>query len=352
MSGIEETSARLAGLMESLSGAETIEDLQRRFLGGVGDVLPGFGAGVYLLDPATGRVRAAEAVGVSDFFMGRYEDVGRVVDPVLQAVVDSSHAVHSDQLMAREAWGQTELYRGVLHLHRLRHLLQAPILVGDRVAGTLNVGRHDDEGAFTDGERSVADLLGRMLGVAVKALDAGASAGRERERALATLDLVDDAVVVSDLGTGERTPNAAARALLRRLEQSTVLDELIAYPEGVDPVDVRTVPATLAAQGAVQLEARTAALPGLPEVLVSFLTTTEVGARSDPAAGLAGVLTDRERDVADLAARGLHDREIAAQLFLSPHTVKQHLKAAYRKLGVRSRVDLARLEASRTPPPS
>ena len=47
-----------------------------------------------------------------------------------------------------------------------------------------------------------------------------------------------------------------------------------------------------------------------------------------------------------LAADGLQQREIADQLFISYNTVKSHLKAAYRKLGVASReAAIARLRA-------
>ena len=58
--------------------------------------------------------------------------------------------------------------------------------------------------------------------------------------------------------------------------------------------------------------------------------------------GLAG-LTRSERAVVDLVARGATNREVAAQLFLSPHTVSTHLRHAFTKAGVRSRVELARL---------
>jgi two-component system response regulator DesR len=50
-------------------------------------------------------------------------------------------------------------------------------------------------------------------------------------------------------------------------------------------------------------------------------------------------LTDRERDVLELVAHGATNREIAADLFLSPHTVKEHTSALYRKLGVRNRAE-------------
>jgi DNA-binding CsgD family transcriptional regulator len=51
-------------------------------------------------------------------------------------------------------------------------------------------------------------------------------------------------------------------------------------------------------------------------------------------------LTRREAEVAELAAGGLADREIAARLFVSVRTVESHLASAYRKLGVESRSQL------------
>ncbi|HEY1175908.1 MAG TPA: LuxR C-terminal-related transcriptional regulator, partial [Phytomonospora sp.] len=57
-------------------------------------------------------------------------------------------------------------------------------------------------------------------------------------------------------------------------------------------------------------------------------------------------LTPQESQVVRLAAEGLTNREIGAQLFLSPRTVGYHLYKAYPKLGVASRAELARLPRS------
>ena len=51
-------------------------------------------------------------------------------------------------------------------------------------------------------------------------------------------------------------------------------------------------------------------------------------------------LTSRERDVLGAIARGSSTAEIAAELFLSPHTVRDHVKAIFEKVGVRSRGEL------------
>jgi DNA-binding CsgD family transcriptional regulator len=54
-------------------------------------------------------------------------------------------------------------------------------------------------------------------------------------------------------------------------------------------------------------------------------------------------LTDTQKMVAELVADGLTNRDAGARLFLSPHTIDFHLRQIYRRLGVRSRVELARL---------
>jgi DNA-binding NarL/FixJ family response regulator len=53
-------------------------------------------------------------------------------------------------------------------------------------------------------------------------------------------------------------------------------------------------------------------------------------------------LTETERRIAQLAADGRSNREIAGELFVSERTVESNLTRAYRKLGVRSRTELAR----------
>lgn len=63
-----------------------------------------------------------------------------------------------------------------------------------------------------------------------------------------------------------------------------------------------------------------------------------------------GRLTARERQVLDRAVQGLHAKEIAAALGISPRTVEVHKTRIMEKLGVRNVAELVRFAVAATPP--
>jgi len=68
----------------------------------------------------------------------------------------------------------------------------------------------------------------------------------------------------------------------------------------------------------------------------------EPAGRRPPVVGWDG-LTPTERSIALVIAEGFTNREAAARLYLSRHTVDYHLRQIFRKLDVGSRVELTRL---------
>ena len=69
--------------------------------------------------------------------------------------------------------------------------------------------------------------------------------------------------------------------------------------------------------------------------------TGETARKRNP--GTVDQLTPQELRIARFVAEGLSNKEVAAQLFLSPRTIEHHLRHVFAKLGVTSRTQLARL---------
>jgi DNA-binding CsgD family transcriptional regulator len=87
---------------------------------------------------------------------------------------------------------------------------------------------------------------------------------------------------------------------------------------------------------------------GLAEHVRSELYAAGSRPRRDALSGVES-LTPSERRVADLAAVGRTNRDIAQELYVTPKTVEVHLSNAYRKLGIRSRRELERALAATVP---
>jgi DNA-binding CsgD family transcriptional regulator len=85
-----------------------------------------------------------------------------------------------------------------------------------------------------------------------------------------------------------------------------------------------------------QLNAR----PWAERARVELRAAGRTARKRDPSTVLQ--LTPQEMQVARFVARGLHTREVAAQLFLSTRTVDFHLRNVFAKLGISSRTELAR----------
>ena len=148
---------------------------------------------------------------------------------------------------------------------------------------------------------------------------------------------------------------AEALALLPSLKPDVALVDLFLVGEsGADVCDSirRASPSTrvLLISGAGRMSPAAARAAGASGFVSKDLEAREV-VRAVRTVGLgmtvfppksdqpAPLLSEREREVLDLIAAGSTNREIAARLFLSPHTVKEHTSALYRKLNARNRAE-------------
>jgi len=112
--------------------------------------------------------------------------------------------------------------------------------------------------------------------------------------------------------------------------------KLRVYLDLSNAVTRRRVAALLRADGEV-------ALVGAAEDADVVVSERVVSTAAPSALAPGGALTARELEVLRLVARGLSNKEIAADLRITTHTVKYHLAAVLEKLGVRSRTEAVSL---------
>lgn len=140
-----------------------------------------------------------------------------------------------------------------------------------------------------------------------------------------------DGVRATELITGE-LPGVRVLALSTFDLDENVIAALRAGADGFLPKDIS--PEELVEGVRVVHRGESAVAPRLLTRLIgSFVRATPP--RSAPAE-LAG-LTDREREILVLIARGRSNAEIAAELSVSPSTVKNHVTRLFAKIGVRDR---------------
>jgi two-component system response regulator DesR len=187
-----------------------------------------------------------------------------------------------------------------------------------------------------------------------------------QERRLRVL-VVDDHDVVhwgfrlmfSQLSWVERcvgaTSGAEAIALCRRYEPHVALVDLLLGGESGPEVCERLrreapAPRVVLMSGAGRISARAARAAGAtgfiskdysaPQIAKLIQTVSEgIEVFQPQLEDGSPNLTDRESEILRLIASGATNREIAAALYLSPHTVKEHTSRLYRKLGARNRTD-------------
>ncbi|MDF5756357.1 LuxR C-terminal-related transcriptional regulator [Spongiactinospora sp. TRM90649] len=325
-------------LVAELVTSPSLERLLNRFLDEAPRRLASFAAGVYVHDHATGRPAAAEVRGLGNYYVRSYERHGRDRDPVVQIALRDRRVCDSDSLMPREEWLKLPVVHDVFAPHAMARVLCAPVVVGAEVVGTLNLARRDGDPEFTEEDRDAARAAATVLGIAVSSVRERAAAERERVQLAEALDRCDTPVILTDLGLARRHLNAPAAALFSRLgdarpEVERLLD--------CDDDEMSVVSWTTGGEqgSGLHLTITSQRLPSQPDVIVSVIATRDESSRAIAPARLA-LLTPREVEIAMRALTGRRDGEIAADLVISRHTVKHHLKSIYTKLGVHTRAEL------------
>ncbi|MFJ9629852.1 AAA family ATPase [Streptomyces sp. NPDC101175] len=293
-------------------------------------------------DSGIGQTASAMLTALAEASGGDVEEALALAREAVEHAEEDGDQMYLSRALG--ALGYAQLVAGDAHgtvrsLRRVRELEQALKVTdpargrwhGDLAEALVRVGETAEAQDVIDVTRERALRLGResVLAVLDRAEALVRAAHGEHDAAVAQLTSVQDRLAKLGYGLEEARAAFALASLRTGQPGPTSYDE------------------------AARLFRRCRALPWLRQVDEAAVTrppeSAPAPAPAPPALdGLDG-LASMERQVAALVMEGATNREIAARLFISVKTVEATLTRVYRKLGIRSRVDIVRLAAGRRP---
>jgi DNA-binding CsgD family transcriptional regulator len=173
---------------------------------------------------------------------------------------------------------------------------------------------------------------------------------RMRSRTRGPLVAVNERTMITNLGASELLQPADRRLLWEHVTRasSDTGDTSLALCNGVEvAVSAHLVGGQVSPAGAVLHLSVGVSTRGTSPVSPVHLIKPDEPSGDNPSLDPSLMtgwtdLTDTERTVAELVARGMTNKQAGRVMFLSRHTVDYHLRRVFKKLGVNSRVELAR----------
>jgi DNA-binding CsgD family transcriptional regulator len=236
---------------------------------------------------------------------------------------------------------RSERHREVMRPHGFGDELRAA-LVDDRATwGALTLLRGSDRQPFSPADTALVEAVTRHLAEGLRRtllLGRDAPGPPEGEDAGVVVLAPDGSTAFTDEVAAAWIDELGGNGTL----PSVVIDvaaqarTVVAGPPG----DGRIARARVRARSGHWLVVRGSVLGDGPDSQVAVMIEPACPHELAPMIGDAYRLTEREREVTRLVARGLPTDAIAARLYLSPWTVQDHLKAIFEKVGVATRSEL------------
>jgi DNA-binding CsgD family transcriptional regulator len=234
-------------------------------------------------------------------------------------------------------------FREIMAPLRLGDELRVAMRTGDTTWGFLCLHREGKAG-FSNHDIAVLKKIAPHAGEALRRIVAGSIADAKRPSTDPAVVLTEGDVVIAMTG--------AAAAWLDELHGSSVdlgdpvplsLLAVVRRLEAIERAPGATPPPrlTIATRGGSLLEVHAARMQGAHGQSPVAITLAPAGAVARSSLLLAARgLTPAQRRVAGLVLQGLSTREIVSALCIGEHTVQDHLKAVFDKIGVGSRREL------------
>ena len=228
-------------------------------------------------------------------------------------------------------------YRELLRPNNMRGELRTAFVVDGACWGCFAFFR-EAPGDFTDAERDFAHDLAAVLGRGFR------SAGL-RARGMGGGAARWPGLLLLNAASGVESMTPPARTWLADLGFRGLPDRdplpfvLLAVTERVRSSRAEAT-ARVRGEAGEWIQVHASPMSGGPAGRVAIIVQAATSPEIAPLISATYGFTGRERELIELVLRGHGTGEIAAELFISPHTVQGHLKSIFAKAGVRSRREL------------
>jgi DNA-binding CsgD family transcriptional regulator len=359
---------RLLDLSSSISVGLGVDEFRHKTLTLLLSMIPSHSGNFFLADREAKSINLSSpyTIGITEQALRAFEDYYQYMDPFLQRPCDQLGVTLLSEIVHREKFLQSKYYNEFLKPQGIYHQMTFSLCVGHRLVGVIALFRSSDEPPFDENEKQKAELMMPYLANGL-------------ERALIFEHTAQKTWILESSLRGHDSPgvfvldrdmrmvfvNDAARILLGledffagagptgQSRMRTVLPEKLGMvckqvaatadernendtehvywggPEGQPlSANVTVISGHFLGQKEYFIQVRFGERYG-----TSNQTTSQIARQY----GLSG----REIDVVKEVVKGSSNADIAKNLFISIHTVENHLKRIFRKMGVKNRTQLS-----------
>lgn len=230
-------------------------------------------------------------------------------------------------------------YRALNAISDLEDELRATLHAGGRSWGNLQLNRYTGGRPFDDADRAFLAAAAPLAGAALRRALLEEPARTDPTRGPGVVVLDESGAVISATAEADAWLEELADGWRKYPMNINVHPELLLLSlSTLTEPDAASRRVRLRTSNGTWLVAHASPLAGSGNV--ALILEPAKASEIAPIVIEAYGLTAREVDVTRLIARGLSTDEIAASLFLSRHTIRDHLKAIFEKVGVGSRGEL------------
>ncbi len=270
-----------------------------------------------------------------------YSDMGYESDPVFARAF--SEGWPSDNAAIPTPTWETCTAHAILKQYDFRQTMVVPLVSETRDYGVLHLARRDDR-AFSKTDHTAMRTVQNHLTAAVGRFELLSRVEKRGQLFEKLLDNLENAAIAT-IAEEVLHENDMARRLFEVHPdmRSVVTSTQLQHARDLNANGRRRIQSVLPLPSRRQGEDKDCLIvrsQRLPDTSNGVFSTLYVRRISQHCSPRSLPISEREREIAELVAQGLTNRQIAEQTYISDNTVRQHLKRTFVKLGVHSRAEL------------